>query len=153
MSQEYTRIHFRGRKALSVESKVCAGCRTCEVICSLSHEGQVDLERARLYVKANPFSGSFIPQVCRQCSDAPCFYACPESAIEIEKVNGTVIIDSEKCSGCGTCVAACPFKVIRFDKERNRAFKCDFCKGSPECVKWCPVNALGVVEFRGEVPR
>jgi anaerobic carbon-monoxide dehydrogenase iron sulfur subunit len=153
MNQEYTRLHFRGRKALAVEPKVCSGCRTCEVICSLSHEGQVDLERARLYVKANSFSGSFIPQVCRQCSDAPCFYACPESAIEIEEVNGTVIIDPERCTGCRACQEACPFQVIRFDQEKKKAFKCDFCQGSPECAKWCPVNALGVVEFRGEVPR
>ncbi len=153
VDREFARVHFRGRKALAAEPKVCSGCRICEVICSLHHEGKVDLERARLLVKENSFSASFIPQICRQCADAPCYYACPDSAIEIEEGNGTVLILQEKCTGCRACEKACPFKVIRFDQEKGKAFKCDFCLGSPECVKWCPVNALGVVEFRGEVPR
>jgi anaerobic carbon-monoxide dehydrogenase iron sulfur subunit len=153
MGGEYTKVQFRRRKALAVEPKVCSGCRTCEIICSLKHEGKVDLERARIFIKANSFSGSFIPQVCRQCSDAPCLYACPDGAIKIQENDGTVVIKEDTCTGCGMCLQACPFKVIRFDSEAKKAFKCDFCHGMPECVRWCPVNALGVADFRGEVPR
>jgi len=153
MYHEFSKILFRERKTVSVDPKVCAGCRTCEVICSLSHVGSVDLERSRIYLRSNPFKGSFIPMVCHQCSDAPCYYACPESAIEIEACYGTVLINEERCNGCRACEEACPFKVIRFDEEKNRVFKCDFCDGDPECVKWCPMNALGITEFRGVIPK
>ena len=153
MEHRFIDIHFRKRRTVVAEPKVCAGCRTCEIICSLTHEGSVDLERSRIWVKSNSFKGSFIPQVCRQCSDAPCFYACPESAIHIEKTHGTVQIDGEKCTGCRACEEACPFKVIRFDAEKNKASKCDFCQGQPQCVAWCPVNALGVTEFGGDIPQ
>ncbi len=153
MDLEFIEVHFRKRKALSANPKICSGCRTCETICSLAHEGMVDLERSRIYIKANPFKGSFVPVICHQCSDAPCYYACPESAIEIEADHGTVEIHQEKCTGCRSCEKACPFKVIRFDEEKEKVFKCDFCHGDPECVKWCPVNALGITQFGGEVPK
>lgn len=153
MDLEFTEVHFRKRRALSADPKTCSGCRTCEVICSLSHEGSVDLERSRIFIKSNPFKGSYLPMVCHQCSDAPCYYACSESAIEIEGSNGTVVIDQEKCTGCRSCEEACPFKAIRFDAEKNKASKCDFCHGDPECVQWCPVNALGVTQFGGGVAK
>lgn len=76
MDLEFTEVHFRKRRAVSSDGKTCSGCRTCEVICSLSHEGEIDLERSRLYIRSNPFKGSFFPVVCHQCSDAPCYYAC-----------------------------------------------------------------------------
>jgi len=144
---EFLEVHFRKRRALTADSKICTGCRTCELICSLSHEGFVDPERARIFIKSNPLNGSFIPMVCHQCSDAPCYYACPESAIEIEKALGVVNIRGERCTGCRACEKVCPYHVIRFDPERHTAIKCDLCKGDPQCVEWCPVNALGVVEF------
>lgn len=146
-------VHFRKRGAVSADSKVCAGCRTCEMICSLTHEECIDLERSRIILKSNPFKGSFVPMVCHQCSDAPCYYACPESAIEIEGEHGTVLINPDKCTGCRSCEKACPFGAIRFDQEKNKVFKCDFCQGDPKCVQWCPVNALGITRFGGEIAR
>jgi Fe-S-cluster-containing hydrogenase component 2 len=147
--REFSKIQFRKRTAVSGDPKVCAGCRTCEVICSLSHEGFVDPERSRLYIKSNAFKASYIPMVCHQCSDVPCYYACPESAIEIEERYGTALIDGERCTGCRACEEACPFRVIRFDLEKKKAFKCDLCQGNPECVRWCPMNALGITHFGG----
>jgi carbon-monoxide dehydrogenase iron sulfur subunit len=152
-SREFSKILFRKRKTLSADPKVCAGCRTCEVICSLSHEESVDLERSRIYLRSDPFKGSFIPMICHQCADAPCYDACPESAIEIEPLSGMVFIREEKCTGCRCCEKACPFKVIRFDPEKNKVFKCDLCHGDPQCVHWCPMNALGITEFGGTIPK
>jgi len=151
--QEFTKIRFRKRKTLSADPKICAGCRTCEVICSLTHEGAVDLERSRIYIRSDPFKGSFIPAICHQCSDVPCAEACPESAIEIEPHSGTVLIREEICTGCRSCEKACPFKAIRFDPEKEKAFKCDLCKGEPQCVHWCPVNALGITVYGGSIPQ
>ena len=147
---EFLGIHSRKRKTIVANPKICAGCRMCEMICSLSHEGCIDMERSRIHIMSNPFRGSFVPKVCHQCSNAPCYYACPSSAIEVKKdLGGIVMIDEEKCTGCRECVDACPYNAIRFDQDRNKVLKCDFCNGDPECVKWCPVNALGVAEFGG----
>jgi Fe-S-cluster-containing dehydrogenase component len=144
---EFSEVHFRKRRALAADPKICSGCRTCELICSLGHEGFVDPERARIFIQSNPLKGSFIPMICRQCSDAPCYYACPESAIEIDQGMGIVTIRGDRCTGCRVCEKICLYHAIRFDPEKNSAIKCDFCNGDPQCVKWCPVNALGVVEF------
>ena len=152
MTLPFVKTHFRRRKALAADPKVCSGCRTCEVICSMTHGGTVDLERSRIYLRSNPFKGSFSPIVCHQCSDVPCLKACPEFAIQINEKDGTVTIMDEKCNGCRLCEEACSFKAIRFNQERNKAFKCDFCQGEPECVKWCPTSALGIIEFGGEFP-
>ena len=153
MDAEFREVHFRKRRSIAGDPKICSGCRTCEMICSLHHEGFISPEQSRIFIKSNPFKGSYIPTYCHQCSDAPCLYACPESAITIEGIHGTVTINEEKCSGCRLCEEACPFRVIRFHQEKNRPFKCDLCHGNPECVKWCPMNALGVVAFGGEVPK
>ena len=151
MSISYTELHFRKRKSLSADSKVCAGCRTCEIICSLSHEGSIDIEKSRIIISSNSFKGSFTPRFCHQCSDFPCFYACPESAIRIDPDLGIVLIDEKKCVGCRECEKACPFKIIRYDEQKEKVFKCDFCNGDPECVRWCPVNALGIIKFGGDI--
>lgn len=149
MRLEFKKILIRKRKALDVNGKTCSGCQLCEMACSLVHEGSIDPQRSRLTIRANPFKGSYLPRICRHCSDAPCLRACEASAIQIREKDGTVFIDEEKCTGCGLCLKKCPFGAIRFDSSRKKAFKCDFCQGTPECVKWCPTHSLGITKFGG----
>jgi len=111
----------------------------------------IDLERSRIKVKSNSFTGTFRPQICHQCSDVPCLYACPEAAIWIDESKGIAVIEDEKCTGCRACEKACPFKVMGYDEEKKKALKCDLCKGAPQCVAWCPVHALGVIDFGEEI--
>lgn len=35
------------------------------------------------------------------------------------KFRGAIVVDNEKCKGCGLCVAACPTKVIDLHSEVN----------------------------------
>ncbi len=35
------------------------------------------------------------------------------------KFRGAIVVDNEKCKGCGLCVAACPTKVIELHPEVN----------------------------------
>jgi Fe-S-cluster-containing dehydrogenase component len=62
--------------------------------------------------------------------------------------DGIVSIDQSKCSGCETCLTACPYGVPRFMNEYKIADKCDFCKHrvhtgrNPICVESCPARAI-----------
>ncbi len=43
----------------------------------------------------------------------PCFYSCPFGAIkEFEDINDKPELITEKCTGCGNCIASCPGLAI-----------------------------------------
>ncbi|WP_036225238.1 FAD-dependent oxidoreductase [Mesoaciditoga lauensis] len=49
-----------------------------------------------------------------------CEASCPFGAIHIgENLNSTPVLDAEKCTGCGTCVNACPGLAIFMMKENE----------------------------------
>lgn len=150
MSIEQSKIYFRHRKTVYANPSTCSGCRICQMICSLTHEDVIDFERSRILVRSNFFDGTSTIIVCHQCHDAPCYYACPESAIEFDHANGTVVINEERCNGCRLCEKACRYNAILFFEEDGKAYKCDFCEGNPECVNWCPMNSLGISVFGGD---
>ena len=58
------------------------------------------------------------PNACLGYGD--CANSCPFDAIEI--INGVAVVDSEKCTGCKTCVAVCPRHVIEMvPKSKKKA--------------------------------
>ena len=58
-----------------------------------------------------------------------------------------VIVNQEKCVGCGACVPSCPFDAIAMqDGKANITDKCTVCGA---CVPVCPVEAI----FKEEVER
>jgi carbon-monoxide dehydrogenase iron sulfur subunit len=124
----------------------CAGCRTCEAVCSLSHEGVVSPVLARLEIISYPLEGWRIKSVtCKQCRGPDCLYVCPTKALYVDNVTGARVIDAGKCIGCKLCMEACPQypnTPIRHDSKINVCFKCDLCGGEPLCVKFCPEAAL-----------
>jgi heterodisulfide reductase subunit A len=59
----------------------------------------------------------------------------------------TAEIDSEVCSGCKMCLAACPYEAIEYDEERKvSVVREELCKGCGTCVATCP---SGVPRQRG----
>jgi len=134
------------------DSKTCAGCGVCEVICSLYHEGVIGPALARSRIVRHPFTAEHIHETCQQCSSPSCYFACPlkDKAICIDQKNSTAYVDEDECTGCGMCVGACPFDPprIKINVQKNVAFKCDLCKGREGgsiCVKYCPFQALKIV--------
>ena len=48
-----------------------------------------------------------------------------------------IVLDRERCVGCGKCVDACPFDGVSFDQEASLPLICDLCDGDPACVDAC----------------
>jgi protein NrfC len=101
---------------------------------------------------------------CRQCVTPLCVQSCNAGAAFVDTANGNVRrIDSEKCTGCKACLAACPQQPRRavWNHITRKAMKCDLCidtpywneKGGPggkqACVEGCPMKAL---KFVAETP-
>ncbi|MHA1606155.1 MAG: 4Fe-4S dicluster domain-containing protein [Candidatus Freyarchaeota archaeon] len=131
----------------------CSGCRRCEVACSISHEGKIWPEASRIRVFM-PYPGVEIPHLCVQCEDYPCVASCPVNALSIDGKTGAVLVDEEKCTGCGSCIEACPGSIPHLHPSSKVAVICDLCGGDPKCVRVCSEggwNALKLIprEERG----
>ena len=136
-------IQIRGY--IVFDERICSGCRTCEAVCSLSHEGAVSSHLSRIQVVTWPFEGyrSDI-HTCLQCEDPECMAVCPTGALQRDELTGALIIGEEACTGCKACMDACsqtPSR-IRYDEQRSICVKCDLCGGTPLCVKYCMEGAL-----------
>lgn len=143
-------------KRVYVNEEVCIGCRLCEVYCRLKHSEATDIIKA--FRRETPRALSRVrleakrPQCfsvrCQHCHDAPCIPSCLTGALRRDLESGVVSVDEEKCSGCWTCILACPFGAIRQDTNQGKMIKCDLCAGEemPVCVVNCPNEALVYAE-------
>lgn len=84
-----------------------------------------------------PFSGSA----------AFCASACPQGAIQVDPKTGARVVVKERCIGCHLCEKACPWDMMSFDDEENKASKCFLCNGDPKCVKACPAAAIRYIPW------
>jgi Fe-S-cluster-containing hydrogenase component 2 len=55
--------------------------------------------------------------------------------------NMAVTIDSEKCTGCGACVDACPVDAIKL-VDGKAVVDEETCIDCGTCVDECPVEAI-----------
>ena len=123
----------------------------------------------------------FLPVMCNHCEDATCIDVCPTKATYARDKDGIVLVDWDKCIGCGACILACPYEQ-RFQILDNRTVfadgesgfekpdtnrspngvtaKCDLCYHridvgkEPACVEACPTDArvFGVVSDDNDTP-
>jgi Fe-S-cluster-containing dehydrogenase component len=88
----------------------------------------------------------FVPKLCNHCRNSACTQVCPVSA-SYHSPDGVVLIDKERCVGCGYCVQACPYGCRYVDHDDGKADKCTLCyhrihRGLPTaCVQACPRDA------------
>lgn len=131
---------LKGR--ILVDEDKCSGCRTCETVCSFEHDGIFTPVYSRIKIKKDEEEGKDIPNICRQCGDAPCVKACPVDALVRDENTNAIIVNQKKCIGCKKCAEACPFDAINFIEKREAPLICDLCEGNVECVSICPSDAL-----------
>jgi Fe-S-cluster-containing hydrogenase component 2 len=128
-------------KFIAADPEKCVGCGICEYICSLEKEKVFNPLKARIrIVRIHPVIN--MSMTCRLCEDAACVRACPRDALEQSEENGVILIDEDKCDGCGWCIEACEFGTITIHPEKKVVIICDLCEGEPKCVDWCPEEAL-----------
>jgi Fe-S-cluster-containing dehydrogenase component len=128
-------------KAIIADPMKCTGCRTCELICSFFKEGECNPSKSRISVFKNEELGLDFPIACLHCETPACMEACPTGAIA-KRDDGLVVVDRDRCTGCGMCARACPFNAIKIDPEKRKALVCDLCGGTPKCVEWCSTGAI-----------
>ena len=157
-------------KARLIDTSRCMGCRGCQVACKQWNElPAVSTEQKGTYENPPEMSAHnwirvefrertdewlFRAHTCMHCTEASCEKVCPTNAISHQ--GEAVIIDQERCIGCGYCVQACPFHVAHKDEEEGTSRKCRFCieritNGlEPACTKTCPTGAIQFGE-RGDL--
>ncbi len=146
-------------KCVRGNTNLCMGCRTCLIACVEAHSNEPIFEIKPENINFNPklhILKSYeitVPFQCRHCSTPDCMKVCTKGAIY--KEDGVVLIDGDKCDGCGDCVAGCPFGAIDMvqkdilSPDLLIANKCDLCRGvegGPSCVRVCPTQALSIVD-------
>lgn len=124
-----------------VHQERCTGCRLCETVCALFHDGVVSPSLSRVSVIKDEIKGTDIPILCAHCDRPACREVCPSRAIRPTGAHGTGIIDPGRCIGCRLCVQACSFGGISLTPE-GEPRKCDLCGGEPRCARYCPAGAI-----------
>ena len=57
-----------------------------------------------------------------------------------------IIVDNDKCTGCGTCVDVCPVGVYELDTEAGKTKRVaeEECIECEACVDQCPEQAIKI---------
>jgi heterodisulfide reductase subunit A len=62
----------------------------------------------------------------------------------------TSIVDMDICTGCGTCVAICPYGAIQKNEDDKAETILAACKGCGACASVCPEKAITMRNFTDE---
>lgn len=164
---------------MAIDTNRCTGCNMCSMSCRVDHNLPNDV----LYSKAvtdgsehfrvptgtypNDLTMTFYTMACQHCDNPSCVEVCPTGAAYKREEDGIVLIDNEKCIGCKSCVAACPYEGVRTllsseptypldfqigdyraqEHKPNTMEKCTFCVERidggerPLCIDLCPAVA------------
>lgn len=139
----------------------CTGCKTCVIACKDAHSLPVGTNYRKVieFVEGDwkkdangawlqDVRGYYVPIACNECADPACVKVCPTKAHFKRESDGLVLIDEEKCIGCGACSQACPYGAPVLDETAHKMHKCDACADRlaqgllPICVEACPQRAI-----------
>ena len=140
-------VRPQDRKFVTADPEKCIGCCVCEYACSMTKEKTYNPTKSRIRaLRLGPLNNLSV--TCRHCEDPACIAACPKDALTQEEGTGIIMVDEEQCNGCAWCISACQFGAMIMHPEKKVVFTCNSCKDEtdgPQCVKWCPEEALTFV--------
>ncbi len=136
----------------------CIRCGGCEVACKQENNVPIGMRRIRVVTVNEGKTGEMnVPMACMHCTDPACLKACPAKAI-YKREDGIVLVDKDKCVGCGYCAYACPFGAPQFHHGeglfsfKGTMDKCTYCvlpyeggaekAPEPKCAAFCATKAL-----------
>lgn len=163
---------------LVIDLDTCVGCHACAVSCKEwntgglpaplsdlnpygAHQSGAWLNRVHSFeVEGDPEAKGDVagrtvhfPRSCLHCEDAPCVPVCPTGASYKREADGIVLVDEDKCIGCGLCAWSCPYGAREMDPVDKVMKKCTLCVDRiynesfdeadrvPACVAACPASA------------
>ena len=165
---------------LVIDLDVCVGCHACVISCKEWNTGGYGAALSDQHPYGADISGTFLnrihtfevvpeggeivgesgearivhfPKSCLHCEDAPCVTVCPTGASYKRSADGIVLVEEDKCIGCGLCAWACPYGAREMDLAAGVMKKCTLCIDRiynetleevdrvPSCVRTCPANA------------
>lgn len=130
------------KRLVVVDSNRCVGCNLCVYACT-NRFGYAGVNKSAVHVRsAGGVERGFVVIVCRACGDPPCARACPVDALILRR-GGGVILNANKCIGCGFCVNACDIGAVMWDSESMKPVICTHCG---YCVSFCPHGVISIEE-------
>lgn len=148
----------QGQKGFYYDMTACVGCKTCQIACKDKQNNPVGVN----FRTVQAFEGGkfpnpcfyFLSLACNHCDEPRCVEKCSAGAVQKRVEDGLVVIDRSVCTGCRSCVQACPYGAPRFLEETGVVGKCDGCfdltaKGrNPVCVDACLMRVLEFGDVR-----
>ena len=165
---------------LVIDLDTCVGCHACATSCKEWNAGGIagPLTDERPYGKQpsgvwfnrvhsyelaatdacggsapQPAQTLHFPRSCLHCETPACVTVCPTGASYKRGADGIVLVDEDKCIGCGLCAWACPYGAREMSPVEGVMKKCTLCvdriynenlpeaEREPACVQVCPTRA------------
>ena len=112
------------RYGMVIDTRRCVGCRACVVACKAENKTPPDVFYNTVLEDAFPARDDkpvFTTKLCFHCEKPPCVEPCPVEppATYKRERDGIVVIDYDRCIGCGLCVEACPYGSRSLDSGES----------------------------------
>src|SRR5690625_1126112 len=165
--------HTEKKLGLVIDLDICVGCHACAVSCkewntggygaALSDQEPYGADPSGTWLnrihsfELRPMDGPaqivHFPKSCLHCEDATCVTVCPTGASNKRVEDGIVLVNEDRCMGCGLCAWACPYGARELDMASGVMKKCTLCIDRiynenipeidrlPACVRACPTGA------------
>ncbi len=94
----------------------------------------------------NSQTANGICNCCPCCCDTVHMYQKTQNTNIFAKSDYKVIVESELCSACDTCIDMCGFGAPYYGENGSIWINSERCSGCGICVRACPTNALSLEE-------